>query len=77
MSQMLNPTSKHAPEVIPVSALVSSAAFPRVDLLPPAIKEEASMYVGTHAHIEIQRTMMSFMAQVRSALVVAAISGFQ
>ena len=46
MSQMLNPTSKHAPEVIPVSALVSSAAFPRVDLLPPAIKEEAKVRTG-------------------------------
>jgi len=43
MSEMLNPTVNQAPEVIPVSGLVSSAAFPRVDLLPPAIKEEAKV----------------------------------
>jgi len=40
MSEMLNPTVNEAPGLVTATALASSAAFPRVDLLPPAIKEE-------------------------------------
>src|SRR5688572_7497140 len=56
------------------SVIVSTACH---QFIPSAMSEDASMYVGTHAHMLIQRTMMSFMAQVRSDLAVALMSSFQ
>lgn len=43
MSEILNPTIAPTEETIPASSLTSAAAFPRVDLLPPAIKEEGKV----------------------------------
>src|SRR5262245_15849128 len=41
-------------------------------LMPSAISDEASMYVGTHADIEIQSAAMSFIAHLRSLIRVGA-----
>ena len=43
--------------------MVSTACH---QLMPSAMSDEASMYVGTHADIEIQSAAMSFVAHLRS-----------
>src|SRR3954447_20794142 len=45
--------------------------------IPSAINDEASMYVGMHADIEIQSAARSFVPQRRSAWVVGARSGLE
>ena len=54
--------------------MVSTACH---QLMPSVMSEEASMYVGTHALIEIQRAAMSLVAHLRSARVVGARSSLE
>src|ERR1017187_5755796 len=63
---------------------VSTEALPRkivspawYQFMPSEMSDEASMYVGMHADIEIHNAAMSFKPHLRSLTVVGAISSFQ
>src|SRR5471032_1590300 len=81
-------TGNGMPYLVPAWALrimgMSTMTLPRKivstachQFIPPEMSDEASMYVGMHADIEIHSAAMSFVAHLRSRMRVGARSAFQ
>src|SRR5271170_5735299 len=81
-------TGNGMPYFVPACALrtigMSTMTLPRKivstachQFMPPAMSDEASMYVGIHADMEIHSAAMSFVPHLRSPIRVGARSSFQ